>query len=489
MTARPKAVLPRGLQDTYGTPLALQDHILRVLERLYARYGFEKLATPSIEYADAIGKFLPDKDRPNDGVFGFKDDDGKWLVLRYDLTAPLARFVAENQQTIVYPFRRYQTGCVFRNEKPGPGRYREFIQFDADTVGAASVTADAEFCMLASDALEELGIGRGNYVVKVNSRKVLNGILDQVGVPAGEAGQDTRAATLRAMDKFDRLGAAGVAGLLGKGRKDESGDFTPGVGLGPAAIDRLLEFLGTTAQSSGGMCKNLGKLVQGSATGEEGIQELVQIEEFLSAAGYSEDRVRMDPSVVRGLGYYTGPIFEAELTFPVVDETGKTARFGSVGGGGRYDDLVERFLGKTVPATGFSIGVSRLAAALEHSGLDKEISVTGPVVVIVFERAQIARYQAMTAELRKAGIPAEMYVGDSDFRPQLKYADRRNAPVVIIEGEDERKTGEVTIKDMLLGKQLAQSATSRASWLNKPGAQTRVLRGDLVKTVQALLQR
>ena len=227
---RPEARLPKGLFDTPANELRATADMLAKIKGVFERYGFEPLDTPAIEYTDALGKFLPDQDRPNEGVFSFKDDDEQWLSLRYDLTAPLARYVAENYQTLPKPFRRYQVGPVWRNEKPGPGRFRQFTQFDADTVGASSVAADAELCMLAADTLEALGVPRGQYVVKVNNRRVLDGVLESIGLGGGDNAAK-RLAVLRAIDKLDRLGADGVRLLLGRGRKDESGDVTKGAGL------------------------------------------------------------------------------------------------------------------------------------------------------------------------------------------------------------------------------------------------------------------
>ena len=486
---RPNARLPRGFQDSTGKILAVHEQLIGKLAEVYSSYGFERLTTPCIEFADALGKFLPDLDRPHEGVFSFQDDDGQWLVLRYDLTAPLARYVAENYDSLAFPYRRFQAGSVFRDEKPGPGRFREFIQLDADTVGTSSLAADAEFCMLAADSLEALGLARGDYVIKVNNRKVLNGVLELIGVPEGPESDARRLGVLRAMDKLDRLGIEGVGQLLGRGRKDESGDFTKGAGLAAKDIDRVLGFLHAGGADRGTVCGSLAALVKGSAVGEEGVAELLQIDAALTAAGFGLDRVRIDPAIVRGLAYYTGPVFEAELTFEIKGDDGRPIRFGSVGGGGRYDDLVERFLGKKVPATGVSIGVSRLAAALEMRGLVSGKAAAGPVVVLVLDRDQLPRYQAMVSEMRAAGIRSELYLGQSGMRAQLKYADKRAAPIVVIEGGDERAKGEVTIKDMALGAELSGEIKSRAEWAKGGASQISVKRQDLTQRVREILQR
>jgi histidyl-tRNA synthetase len=487
--SRPKARLPRGFADSTGSALAIHEQLIGKLAQVYSSYGFERLATPSIEFADALGKFLPDQDRPHEGVFSFADDDGQWLVLRYDLTAPLARYVAENYDSLAFPYRRFQTGLVFRDEKPGPGRFREFIQFDADTVGTSSMAADAEFCMLVADSLEALGIPRGDYLVKVNNRKVLNGVLELIGIPDGTEGDAPRLTVLRAMDKLDRLGIQGVAQLLGTGRKDESGDFTKGAGLTKNAIDRVLGFLQAGGSDRRSVCAALAELVKGSAAGEQGTAELSEIDATLAAAGFGPDRVRIDPAIVRGLAYYTGPVFEAELTFEIKGDDDRPVRFGSVGGGGRYDNLVERFLGKKVPATGVSIGVSRLAAALEMRGLVSGTVQIGPVVVLVLDRDQLPRYQAMVSELRAGGVRAELYLGQGGMRAQLKYADKRAAPIVVIEGGDERAKGEVTLKDMALGAELSSEIKSRAEWAKGAASQVSIKREDLTARVREIIAR
>lgn len=486
---RPKARLPRGFQDSAGKMLGIHEQLIGKLAEVYASYGFERLTTPCIEFADALGKFLPDQNRPHEGVFSFADDDSQWLVLRYDLTAPLARYVAENYDSLAFPYRRFQAGPVFRDEKPGPGRFREFIQFDADTVGASSMAADAEFCMLVADSLAALGLARGDYIVKVNNRKILNGILELIGVPEGAKGEGRRLAVLRAMDKLDRLGLEGVGQLLGSGRKDESGDFTQGAGLAANDIDRVLGFLNAGGSDRVAACTSLAELVKGSAVGEQGAAELLEIDAALTAAGFGLDRVRIDPAVVRGLAYYTGPVFEAELTFDIKGDDDRPIRFGSVGGGGRYDHLVERFLGRKVPATGVSIGVSRLAAALQMRGLLSGRADIGPVVVLVLDRDQLARYQAMLSEMRGCGIRAELYLGEGGMRAQLKYADKRAAPIVVIEGGDERARGEVTLKDMALGAELSSEIKSRAEWAKGGASQISVKREELTRRVREILAR
>jgi len=481
-----KARLPRGLADRTAADIRATERMVATIRQVYERYGFEPVETPLIEYTDALGKFLPDEDRPNEGVFSFQDDDEQWLSLRYDLTAPLARYVAENFQDLPRPYRSYRAGWVFRNEKPGPGRFRQFMQFDADTVGAASPAADAEMCMMAADALEALGIERGDYVIKVNSRKVLDGVMEAIGV----TDERQKLMVLRAIDKLDRLGVDGVRQLLGPGRKDESGDFTKGAGLGDASIETIVGAFVTA--SSGENDETVGWLdlrFGNTGIGAEGVKELESIAEAGAATGYDKRRIRIDPSVVRGLEYYTGAVFEAELLFEIPNEKGQPVVFGSVGGGGRYDGLIGRFRGEDTPATGFSIGVSRLQAALAALGKLDGADEAGPVVVLVMDRNRTGDYQKMVSTLRNAGISAEMYLGDSGMKAQMKYADRRNAPLAVIQGSLEKEKGVVQIKDLDLGKKLSESLADNAAWRTERPGQFEVPEADLVAAVKQMTSK
>ncbi len=489
---KPKARLPRGLADRGGAELVATRAMLEKIRSVYELYGFEALETPAIEYTDALGKFLPDQDRPNEGVFSFQDDDDQWLSLRYDLTAPLARYVAEHFDQLPKPYRSYRNGYVFRNEKPGPGRFRQFMQFDADTVGAPTVAADAEICMMAADTLEAVGIRRGDYVIKVNNRKVLDGVLEAIGL-GGEANAGKRLIVLRAIDKLDKIGAAGVRDLLGPGRWEnpeaKSGDFTKGAGLDDAAIDRVLAFVNAGTGTEG--LSKLVDVVGASETGAAGIAELREIAGLVTAAGYDDGRIVIDPSVVRGLEYYTGPVYEAELTFEVKDEKGRPVRFGSVAGGGRYDGLVARFRGEPVPATGFSIGVSRLLHALAHLGKMECDAGIGPVVVLVMDKQpeRIADYMKMVSDLRANGIRAEMYLGGGGMKAQMKYADKRNAPAVVIQGSNEKDAGEVQVKDLVEGAKIAAGITDNAEYRAARPAQFAVKEGELVDAIRGILER
>jgi len=497
------ARLPRGFVDRGPDDIRAAETMMAAIREVYELYGFEPADQPLIEYTDALGKFLPDQDRPNEGVFSFQDDDEQWLSLRYDLTAPMARYVAENFEKLPKPFRSYRAGWVFRNEKPGPGRFRQFMQFDADTVGTPGVAADAEMCMMMADVMEKLGIPRGQYVIRVNNRKVLDGVLEAIGL-GGDANAGRRLTVLRAIDKLDKFGVDGVRQLLQAGRwdggKEGEGDFTKGAGLDDRQAAIVVSFFvvttpdapgtsGTPGSGNAAIVQYLGGLGIANAPFSEGVAELDQIRAMVANAGYGEDRIRIDPSVVRGLEYYTGPVFEAELLAEIPNEDGQIVRFGSVGGGGRYDGLVSRFRGEPVPATGFSIGVSRLLTALKNLGKLGNAGEVGPVVVLVMDRdtESLGRYQKMVADLRQAGIRAEMYLGGSGMKPQMKYADRRNAPCVVIQGGDERANGEVQVKDLVVGARLAAGIVDHDAYKEARPGQVTVAEADLVATVRGIL--
>ncbi len=535
-----KARLPRGFGDRSASDIRATEEMMGKIRAVYERYGFDPVETPMFEYTDALGKFLPDSDRPNEGVFSLQDDDEQWMSLRYDLTAPLARHFAENFNDIQTPYRTYRAGWVFRNEKPGPGRFRQFMQFDADIVGAPNVSADAEMCMMMADTMEALGIARGEYVIRVNNRKVLDGLLDSFGL-GGIENESRRVEVLRCLDAFDRLGIKGVLERLTTGRKDESGDYTVGVGLhADIATDLVRIFtkfedgflqvpingelvavpenefnkhlsidswsavikewakqtignVSGTPQDNPSLISLLlaNSLAGGNQTAVAGVNELAGILGVVRSSGYGEDRIRIDPSVVRGLEYYTGPVYEAELLFDVTNEKGQKVQFGSVGGGGRYDGLVSRFRGEPVPATGFSIGVSRLMTALKNLGKLDTTPLVAPVIVCVMDRdiESLGRYQAMTQKLRNANIRAEMYQGNpKQFGKQLQYADRRGSGIAIIQGSDEREAGEVQIKDLFEGKRLSENITDNEAWRAERPAQFSVKEDDLVDAVRKRLE-
>ena len=456
---KPKAQLPKGFRDSTEENIDIRNQVIAIIRNECEKFGFKNIETPALEYTEALGKFLPDVDRPSGGVFSFQDEDDQWISMRYDLTAPLARYVAENYQFIPKPFKRYQVGSVWRNEKPGPGRYREFIQFDADAIGISNNYVDAELCVMVAKIFLELGFTAKEYKVKYSSRVIWEDLfkkinLDEIQIPA----------VLRAVDKLDRLGIDGVKELLLEGRQDKSGDFMQGVNLKDNQANEILDFISNKTIKD---------------------DQLNSFEEYLQ--NYKELPFEFDPTVVRGLEYYTGLVFEVELTAKILNDKGKEVIFGSVAGGGRYDDLIKRFTGQEVPATGISVGVDRLLAALNISKETNREPI-GPVIVTVMERDKLNLYQKIVSELRAAGIQSEVYMGNpKNFGNQLKYADKRNSPIAIIVGTDEYNKGVVQLKDLALGSKISKDATLE-EWKSQP-AQKEVKRESLVCEVLAMLEK
>ena len=421
---KPSKELPLGFVDRQEKELLVRDFIISKIKEVMIIYGFQYLETPSFEYAESIGKFLPDKDRPDEGVFSFQDEN-KWLSLRYDLTAPLARYVAKNYLEIPKPFKRYQLGTVWRNEKPGPGRFREFLQFDADYVGTKSLRADAELCVMVSEILEKCGLNKEEYIIKISSRKITEELFKKINIDNNEQ----KLIALRALDKIDRLGWDGVKQLLGEGRKDKSGDFTQGANLSSSNID-IIE-------------KELGKKLPET----EDLLEILKIFNDYDFINYE-----FDPSIIRGLEYYTGPIFEVNLKFDVKNTKGQVIQFGSIGGGGRYDNLVNNFGNFEAPATGVSIGLDRLVYALMQKK-EFKINQSKPIVICIFDKNLMKNYIKLQTTLRDAGISVEIYPGENKLKKQMEYANKIKSPAVILYGEDEIKSGKLTLRDLNSGKE------------------------------------
>ncbi|MDA8676517.1 histidine--tRNA ligase [Candidatus Pelagibacter bacterium] len=421
---KPPKELPLGFVDRQEKELLVRDFIISNIKEVMIKYGFQYLETPSFEYSESIGKFLPDKDRPDEGVFSFQDEN-KWLSLRYDLTAPLARYVAKNYLEIQKPFKRYQLGTVWRNEKPGPGRFREFLQFDADFVGTKSLQADAELCVMISEILEKCGLNKEEYIVKISSRKIIEELFKRINIDNNEQ----KLTALRALDKLDRLGWEGVNQLLGDGRKDKSGDFTKGANLSSSNIEAIENELKKKSPET------------------EDLQEIIKL-----FKDYNFNNFEFDPSIIRGLEYYTGPIFEVNLKFDVKNNKGQIIQFGSIGGGGRYDNLVNNFGNYEAPATGISIGLDRLVYALMQK---KEFKVkqSKPVVICIFDKNSMKEYIGLQTLLRNAGISTEIYPGESKLKKQMEYANKIKSPAVILYGEDEIKSSKPTLRNLSTGKE------------------------------------
>ncbi|MEM8836292.1 MAG: histidine--tRNA ligase [Planctomycetota bacterium] len=493
---RPDPRLFKGFRDVFADDLVVKQWMIERVRGVYERYGYIPLETPALEFVDCLGKNLPEQDTPEGGIFAFRNPDlaqdesgpDSWLALRYDLTAPLARLCAQ-YANLSRPFRRYQIGPVWRYEKPGIGRFREFTQFDFDAVGVSGPAADAEVACIMCDALQALDFEPGDFVIRVNNRKVLLGVLASAGIDDGDLG-DPRSkpgTVLRAIDKLDRLGLPGVVELLGPGREDETGDFTEGAHLDDAQIERVRAFLSIADRDRASVCAQLASLVGDSPVGRAGIDELTGINGVLDALGYESDRIIFDPTVVRGLGYYTGPVFEGVLTKEIRDAKGRVRTFGSVYGGGRYDGLIERFTGERVPATGASVGLDRLLEAIKLiRGTSR--TATADVLIVNFDDSMLTRYMTLAQSFRDADIATEVYLGKGNMKKQLKYADRLGVPFAVIIGSEEFERGTAQVKNLWLGAKLSAEMDSREKWAKQP-AQEEVPIDGLVAYVRDALAR
>ena len=485
-----KPRIVKGFRDSLWDASLARRRMIVKIEEVYKKYGFLPIETPALEYVDVLGKFLPDSDTPEGGIFSFESED-EWIALRYDLTAPLSRLIAQNQD-LPNPFRGYQVGKVWRMEKPGAGRFREFTQFDIDTIGSSSMLADCEVCTALVDSLLALGIEKTDFELRINNRKIVNGVLETAGIKLlNEDGttSDVSTKVLRSIDKLDRLGINGVFELLTKGRKDASGAFIKGVGLPDSKANIIISFLESPRGSRSEVLNFLSDFIKNTEEGVSGVEELAEMDSLFTMMGYDEATIVFDPTVVRGMDYYTGPVFEANLTFEIKDEKGRKKDFGSIAGGGRYDDLIARFTGQKVPATGISIGVDRLLSALSFLDKNNPILEDAPVVITVMDKDKIGEYIKMTKELRDANIAAELFLGSDGFKKQMKYADKRGASIAVIAGSEEFDKDKVTIKDLMLGKELSENIKEREKWLKEQPSQVTVPRSDLLKTVTAILSR
>ena len=507
----------KGFRDITSSQNALRELIINKATEVYRRFGFSRFDTPVLEYAECLGKYLPDADSVAQGVYSFKnpeiepvyDTEGRemrdagnnvimenhYLAMRYDLTAPLARVYAESlwQQHLrgeiqgkTNLFRRYQYGPVYRFEaKLDPGRFREFWQMDFDTVGAEDVSTDAENCMILSQALENIGLKRGTYLIKINNRKIVNGLLAYSGI----TDKEQEMSVMRVIDKLDKIGIDAVAKELGGGRVDEvSGAQIPGLGLDAQHVDLIINYIKDFEQHDtrrNVIEKLKSKPAYENDTYKEGVIELELIDHILADLGYDEQVAILDPGMVRGLGYYTGPIYEVESLQTYKDAKGVERRVGSICGGGRYDGLVENLLHVKVPATGASIGVDRLAELLTLTGQVPE-QIDGPVIVIVFDDELMPLYQKTAMNLRAAGINTEIYYGAKrGLKHQMAYADRNNCPLAVIIGGDEAAKGVASVKNLKLGKQLAATITDKNEW--KQRVQKEIPLDNLADEIKCML--
>jgi histidyl-tRNA synthetase len=469
--------LLRGFRDYLPAQMNARQKMIATIRRVYELYGFLPLETPALEYRVTLMGYGEENTKQ---IFDFENPEKEHVALRFDLTVPLARVVAQYPD-LPLPFRRYQVGPVWRADKPDPGRFREFTQFDIDTVGTSSLAADAEILCGMYDTLRALSIER--FLIRFSDRKVLNSLLDFAGIP-----RDMSHGVFRVLDKLDKIGLDAVAAELTVGRVDASGDKIPGLKLSQQQVERIKQFLAIPKGSRREVLSSLSHLFAEVASGKEALDELVAICEVLEGLGIPDERVALDPSLARGLDYYTGPVFEAVLL--------DAPEFGSVFGGGRYEGLVERFLGRKIPGVGASIGVDRLLAAIQKLGLVEFAASTAQVIVTVMEPVRMADYQKLTRELREAGINTELYLGEEKgLGRQLQYANRQQVPVAVIIGSDEFAKDEITLKDLKLGgllqdKKKSTSGKEREEWLKlSRSAQVTVPRSQLIAQVKEMLVR
>ncbi|MBI1747554.1 MAG: histidine--tRNA ligase [Acidobacteria bacterium] len=464
--------LLKGFRDYLPEQMIARQSVINAIRNVYERYGFVPLDTPALEYTETLAGRAVYGTEGSGQIYTFQDRDNEWVSLRYDLTVPLSRVIALYKE-LPRPFRRYQVGPVWRVDKPGPGRYREFVQFDLDTVGCPDMLADAEILSAIHDVLLQLGLSR--FRVRFSSRKVLNALIAFAGIDACRSHD-----VFRILDKLDRIGQKGIAEEMKGGRLDVSGDFIPGLGLSDSQVVRLLEFLNLPQPSRAIALDGLSQLFAGVANAGEGLDELSAIHEYLTALNIGDDQVAIDVSLARGLEYYTGPIFEAILL--------DAPEFGSIFGGGRYDGLVERFLGEKVPATGASIGVDRLLAAILKLGALELRPSTATVLVTVMDPQWRVEYQKITRELRQAGINTELYLGkEKGVGKQLQYANRQRIPIAVLLGADEAAQGIVSIKDLRVGSKAQAELKDRSTWLQARPGQFTVPRPQVVEAVRSIL--
>ncbi len=519
MKEKERGILPqkiKGFRDIDSDLNQLRWNIINKAKEVYKSYGFEQLDTPILEYADTLGKYMPDKESVEEGIYSFQNPEKEpvylkngeemrdenenvimenhFLALRYDLTAPLSRFYAEklwkeylrgNIKDGKAPlFRRYQFGQVFRYElKLTPGRFREFWQLDFDTIGTADVSADAEVCIILADALEKIGLKRKTYIVKVNNRKILKGFLQAIGINSENDEQNI----LRIIDKFDKIGFENVKKELMEGRTDDSGSEIKGIGMAKDTVEKIMGFFNEFSKKSTReeVLKKLKKQFQDNKIYNEGIEELEKMHFIWKNLNFSEERIIFDCILVRGMAYYTGPIFEVESLQTYKDKKGRKRNVGSICGGGRYDNLVKNLLGIKVPATGASIGVDRLSELLTLTKQvpEKEI---GSVFITVFDDELMPEYQKIARSLREKNIKTEIFYGfQRNLKKQLKYADRKNSPIAIMLGSNELEKGIVTVKDLRMGRKM-QNIKDKKIWREK--VQFQVKREKLIEKVLELLK-
>ena len=467
----------KGFQDLLPEDLIYRKEIIRSIEGVFEMYGFVPLETPALEPLEVL--LGTGGDETNKELFRLQTPEEEEVALRFDLTVPFARLLAQYPDRLKVPVRRYAIGPVWRADKPGPGRFRQFTQFDADVAGTDSVAADAEIVAIMCEIF--VALGTESYLVLINNRRLIDALLLGCGIE-DEARQKH---VLRVIDKLGKAGEENVRLELGEGRVDKSGDPIPGVRLESNAIERIIAFIKVRSDTRAGVVEALAGVLPESRESEAALSEMGELGDALEAMGVSEKNAVFAPSLARGLDYYTGPVFEAIIP--------KARKFGSVMGGGRYDGLVERFLNRPIPCTGMSVGLDRLIAALTHLGAAVPKLTTVQALVVTLGNVPKKETLKVAAELRAAGIRTETYLASKkkmQMSNQLSHADRYGIPVAVILGEDEIAQGQVSIKDLQKGKAARKEIEDHEEY-RKAGTQTQVTvpRGEMVSRVQRLLKR
>jgi len=448
--------LPSGFEDRWNKQLSIKKKLLQIIENNFLKFGFTPLETPSFEISKNIGSFLADDEAsPMSDVFSFNDANEE-ITLRYDLSSPLSRFVAQNYRELPFPYKRYAIGNVWRNEKSGNARYREFTQADVDIIGNANKSqADAEICNVISDTLKKCGLSEKQFKVSISNRKIVQGLINQLNIT--DKAQELK--VIRAIDKLDRVGLKGVQDLLKKERVDSSGAVTKGANLSDVQASEILNFL---------KIKNIEDLksILKNPLSVEGIKETEELMEIVSYGKYTK-LIQPNFTIVRGLAYYDGFCVETNLNFKVKNPKGKEIDIGSIASGGRYDKLISRFKGTDFPGTGMSIGVDRLLFVLNQIGSIKPKK-NEPVLICILDSKYLKKYNETLDYLRENGINSEVYLDLSkNLKKQLTYADKKGCPVAIIVGESEVKENKFTLKNLKSSKENDQKTVSKENLIDE----------------------
>jgi histidyl-tRNA synthetase len=467
----------KGCNDFFSKEVIRRRSMIRIMEGVFEKYGFSPLETPALEYLDTL--LGTGGENTNKELFRLESPEGDEIALRFDLTVPFARMLAQYPDRIKTPFRRYAIGPSWRADKPGIGRFRQFIQCDVDVAGAATVAVDAEIIAVLAETMSALC--SIPFAVLINNRKIIDALLEDCGIKEMEKHKHI----LRVIDKLAKVGTENVRLELGAGRIDDSGDPIPGVHLEAEVIERILAFIAIPSVSREATVEALAEALNDTPLAREALKEMRDLAGALDVLGVSQEHARFDPSLARGLDYYTGPVYEVVL--PGVEG------FGSVGGGGRYDGLVTRFAPQGIPCTGGSIGLDRLLAALEHVDAAPEARVPVQALVVTMGNVPLAETLRVAAELRAAGINTECFFASKkkmQMGNQLSHADHYEIPTAVIIGEDEIAQGVVSVKDLMEGKSAREDIDDRDEYrqAGKTG-QVTVQGSEMVQTVQDFLSR